>query len=107
MTPGELFDPSSTSEPDVINADLIIIGDHVGCSCFNKAATPATCGVDMEVPLFRSKSRPWSEGETAARISCPGAMTSGFNKSPKPANCGPRDEKAAVNGAAISKTMVA
>ena len=37
----------------------------------------------------------------------PGAITSGFNRSPPPAaNCGPRDEKAAVNGAGSLKVIV-
>ena len=32
-------------------------------------------------------------------MSCPGAMRSGFSRSPLPARSGPRDEKEAVNGA--------
>src|SRR5262245_27907198 len=108
MTLGELFGPSITSEPDVISADLIIIGDQVGCSCFSKAATPATCGVAIDVPLKRLKSRFPCAGvcATAARTSWPGAITSGFKRSPRPANCGPREENVAVNGAGTFRTIV-
>ena len=40
-------------------------------------------------------------GETAARMSCPGAMTSGFRRSPLTPASGPRDEKLAVYGAGV------
>src|SRR4029077_17463388 len=70
-------------------------------------ATPATCGVAIDVPLKRLKSRFPCAGvcATAARISWPGAITSGFNRSPRPANCGPRDENDAVNGAGVLRTI--
>ena len=45
-------------------------------------------------------------GATAARMSWPGAITSGFSMSPPPAASGPRDEKLAVNGAGALKTSV-
>src|SRR5262245_66583298 len=97
MTLGELFGPSSTSVPVVIRADLIIIGDQVGCSCFSKAATPATCGVDIDVPLKRLKSRLFCAGvcATAARIFKLGAITSGFNISHTPTTTGQPDENTA------------
>ena len=34
----------------VINADLIAAGDQVGLACLSRAAAPATCGLDIEVP---------------------------------------------------------
>ena len=34
----------------VISADLIHIGDHVGCFCLIIAAIPEMCGVDIDVP---------------------------------------------------------
>src|SRR6185503_897541 len=54
------------------------------------------------------KSRPWLPGgATAARMSCPGAIVSGFSRSPPPARSGPREENAAVNGAGSENVMVA
>ena len=50
--------PSSTSVPVVISADLIAIGDQPGFSSFISAARPATCGLDIEVPLSKSNVRP-------------------------------------------------
>src|SRR5262245_29361449 len=98
---------SSTSYPEVISADLIIIGDQDGWRCIRSAATPATCGADMDVPLYKLKSSPGLPGgATEARMSWPGAITSGFNRSPPPAVNGPRDEKAAVNGAGSLKVNV-
>ena len=79
----------------------------MGYLSFNKAARPATCGEDMDVPLSRSKSRPAIAGETAAKISCPGAIKSGLSKSPPPAVSGPREEKEAVNGAGSVKVRTA
>src|SRR4026209_1107954 len=83
--------------------------DQVGWACLSSAATPATCGADIDVPLYRLKSRPWlaSVGATAARMSWPGAITSGLSRSPPPAVSGPRDEKLAVNGAGSVKVRVA
>lgn len=37
-------------EPVVIRADLIAAGDQLGWKDFTKAAMPAACGQDMEVP---------------------------------------------------------
>jgi hypothetical protein len=34
-----------------MSADLIAIGVHPGCLFFNSAANPATCGLDIDVPL--------------------------------------------------------
>ena len=51
ISSGLVSGPSSTLVPVVISADLIAIGDHEGYSCLNSAARPATCGLDMEVPL--------------------------------------------------------
>src|SRR4051812_28620481 len=84
----------------VISADLMAIGENFGRACFSRAATPATCGLDMEVPEMKSKFLPsWPRGLTAARTSTPGAITSGFRMSPPERRFGPRDEKAATAGA--------
>src|SRR5688572_33051519 len=84
---------SRTSAPDVISADLIIIGDQSSCRSFNSAAKPATCGADIDVPLYTLNDWPkLLGGAVAARMSLPGAMTSGFRMSPPPAASGPRDE---------------
>ena len=100
--------PSSTSKPVVISADLIAIGDHDGYFCLNSAARPATCGLDIEVPLYRSNRRPlFPGGATPARMSWPGAIRSGFSRLPPPASSGPREEKLAVNGAGALYTIVA
>jgi len=85
-----------------MSADLTIIGDQSGCRSMSSAARPATCGEDIEVPLSRLKSMPFAvTGETAARMSTPGAMTSGFSRSPPPARSGPREENEAVKGAGV------
>src|SRR5690349_13775630 len=91
-----------------MRADLIAIGDQSGCRFLSRAERPATCGADMEVPLYKLKLRPaFPGGATEARISCPGAIISGLSKSPAPAVRGPRDENAAVKGAGAVKIMVA
>src|SRR5687767_5114008 len=81
-----------------MRADLIAAGDQSGCACVSSAPRPATCGLDIEVPLSRSNERPLS-GETAARTSTPGAETSGLSRSPPAPRRGPRDENAAIFGA--------
>src|SRR5688500_6820790 len=81
-----------------MSADLIIAGDQSPCACVSNAPRPATCGLDIEVPLSRSNSRPLS-GETAARTSTPGAETSGLSRLPAAPSSGPRDENAAILGA--------
>src|SRR6266545_2624254 len=50
---------------------------------------------------------PLPGGATAARMSCPGAMKSGFRMSPPPAVLGPRDENPATSGAGAFRTSVA
>jgi hypothetical protein len=108
ITNGLVLGPSSTSVALVMSADLIIIGVQSECRFFRRAARPATCGLDIEVPLYRLKeSPPFPGGATAARMSCPGAMTSGLSRSPPPAKSGPREEKSAVNGAGVVNTIVA
>ena len=53
-----------------IFADLIAIGDQLGWRSLSSAARPATWGLDIEVPLYRLKSRPaLPGGATAARMS--------------------------------------
>src|SRR5688572_33110442 len=46
-------------------------------------------------------------GATAARMSWPGAITSGFSTSPPPAVSGPLEENAAVTGEGALYTIVA
>ena len=84
----------------VIIADLIAIGDQFGCLAMSSAAMPAMCGLDIEVPDSASYRLPLSAtGETAAMTSTPGAVMSGFSRSPPPASAGPFDENAAMAGA--------
>src|SRR5688500_2116631 len=89
-----------------MRADLIAIGDQVGCLALSSAAMPAMCGLDIEVPEAASYRVPLAPtGETAATTSTPGAVMSGFNRSPPPASAGPLDENAAIAGATtVSRT---
>src|SRR5690349_21645845 len=89
-------------------ADLIIIGVQSGCRSFSRAAMPATCGADIDVPSYMLNDRPrLPGGATAATIAWPGAITSGFRRSPPPARSGPREENDAIVGAGTSKTSAA
>ncbi len=92
------------SSDEVIRADLIIIGDQSGCADLTIAASPAMCGLDIDVPLRKSKSRPESGGALAASMSTPGAMMSGLSRSAEACN-GPRDENAATCGASGSEPL--
>jgi hypothetical protein len=83
-----------------MSADLIHIGDQVGLAPRMSAATPAMCGLDIEVPeLVLNRFPAWFGGATAAMTSTPGAVMSGFRTSPPPAIAGPREENAAISGA--------
>ncbi len=91
--------PSSLTtlcRPVVISADLIAAGVQSGCASRSSAATPATCGTDIDVPLRYWKFSPRTpfatSGVCPARISTPGAVTSGFRISGA-VRFGPRDEK--------------
>ncbi len=75
-----------------ISADLTSIGVQVGCTARTSAAAPATCGVDIEVPLsrpvsllpFGSRQHEKSsrvQRDTAARTLTPGPVMSGFSRS--------------------------
>ena len=84
----------------VIIADRTAVGDQVGFLLRIRAAIPAMCGVAIEVPDSRSHRLPsWFAGETAASTSTPGAMMSGFSRSPPLLGDGPREENAATAGA--------
>src|SRR5439155_18824844 len=84
----------------VIIADRTANGDQVGFLLRMRAAIPAMCGVAIEVPDSRSHRLPsWFAGDTAASTSTPGAMMSGFNRSPPLLGDGPREENAATAGA--------
>src|SRR5690242_14910004 len=81
-------------------ADLTSIGDQSGCFAMSRAARPAMCGLDIEVPDSASYRLPLSAtGDTAAITSTPGAVMSGLSRSPPPARAGPLDENAAIAGA--------
>ena len=91
----------------VISADLTSIGDQSGCLEMSSAATPAMCGVAIDVPDSLSHRLPaWFSGETAATMSTPGAMMSGLPRSPPLKSDGPRDEKPATTGASGVGTPV-
>src|ERR1700752_67786 len=85
-----------------MSADLICAGDHVGCACRRRAPAPAVCGLDIDVPLIAWNSCPGAPrngvGVLPARITTPGAVTSGLMRSGA-APLGPRDENAAMSGA--------
>src|SRR3954452_18884176 len=84
----------------VIRADLTSAGVQVGWVARSSAATPATCGLDIEVPDSPSNRLPWwPEGETAATMSTPGAVRSGLIRLPSPTIAGPALENAATSGA--------
>ena len=92
----------------VISADLIIIGDQSGCSVLEQRREAGHVRAGHRRAAVEVEERPAvAGGATAARMSWPGAMTSGLSRSPPPAASGPRDENAAVNGAGTSKTSVA
>src|SRR5262245_52192474 len=91
-----------------MSADLIIVGVQSWCRFLSRAARPATCGLDIDVPLRTSNERPFRPGgATAATMLWPGAMRSGLRRFPAPACEGPRDEKVAVNGAGKLNTIAA
>src|ERR1044072_5805577 len=52
--------PLTTKSPQFTSADLIRAGDQPGCSCRSTAAPPATCGVDMDVPVKNAHPEPSS-----------------------------------------------
>src|SRR4051812_43763978 len=89
---------------DVMRADLIIGGVHVGWAALTRAETPAECGLDIDVPAIAMNRFPagplsavvWSGcGVVPASTCTPGAVTSGLIQSPS----GPRDEKEAIMSA--------
>lgn len=74
--------------PVVMRADLMDDGLQCGCIAFTRAAAPATWGQDIEVPEIilylkdRLSNRSPDGGDTgdqAAKMSTPGAVTSGCN----------------------------
>ncbi|GBF24979.1 hypothetical protein MnTg02_00006 [bacterium MnTg02] len=68
---------------------LIAVGCRPGCACRNKAARPATCGDDIEVPPIVSGPVPLPTNVEV--IALPGPVTSGLNVEPP---CpGPCEEK--------------
>src|SRR5262249_45497945 len=84
----------------VMRADLTHIGDQSGCLLITSAASPAMCGVDIDVPdSVSNRLPPCPAGETAAMTSLPGPMMSGFSRSPPLDRAGPRLEKSATVGA--------
>ena len=49
VTPSSL---TTDCTDEVISADLIISGVHVGWADLTRAATPVACGLDMDVPAI-------------------------------------------------------
>src|SRR5260221_4943962 len=66
-------------------------GVHRGCAWMTRAATPATCGVDIDVPDSRTPSVPVPTA--AEKTDKPGAEMSGLRL---PSAAGPPDEKSAT-----------
>src|SRR4029450_7747038 len=85
----------------VMSADLTAIGDHVGYLLRIRAAMPAMCGLDIEVPERALKTLPPRSpaGAPAAMTPTPGAVMSGLRRSPLPARAGPNDENPPMAGA--------
>ncbi|BAS90591.1 Os04g0573200 [Oryza sativa Japonica Group] len=90
----------------VISADLICAGLQSGWLALISAATPATCGHDMDVPdrmlnptrrLSLDKLDGLASPLHAAKMFTPGATTSGLRIS-RVRMFGPRDENAATTG---------
>src|SRR5687768_2182828 len=80
-------------------ADFTAAGDQCGNFPSRSAPDPAMWGAAMEVPDRNPNFSPLNPmGETAARTATPGAVTSGFSKSPLDASVGPREEKSAICG---------
>ena len=101
MTPSSL---TTLCTDEVISADLISAGVHVGCAALTSAETPAACGLDIDVPAIAMNRLPggplsavvWSGcGVVPASTWTPGAVTSGLIQSP----VGPRDENDAITSA--------
>src|SRR5262249_21006205 len=67
-------------------------GPHVGWACSRQAATPATVGVENEVPLAVVYPCGFPVGSTTAQPT-PRATTSGLMR---PSLVGPREEKLAI-----------
>src|SRR5580765_1258733 len=95
---------------DVMRADLISSGVHVGCAALTSAETPAECGLDIEVPAIAWNRLPggplsavvWSGcGVMPASTCTPGAVMSGLIQSP----VGPRDEKEAITSGAAAAAV--
>jgi hypothetical protein len=82
-----------------MSADFSMPGVQSGCASFSSAATPAVSGADCDVPDMYWNVSPLSPFTTAgvcpARMSTPGAVTSGFEKLAS-ASEGPRAEKSAT-----------
>src|SRR5215207_6849204 len=88
-----------------MNADLIIAGVQSGWAWTSKAPIPATCGLDIDVPLIDWNNCPGAPpngvGVLPARMLTPAAVMSGLMMSRAPP-FGPRDEKSAIHGAGIA-----
>lgn len=76
------------SSPVVMSADLMAAGLQSRCSALMSAATPATWGVEMDVPESMLNSRPGNSlgsgppaAVQAARMRTPGAVRSGCKRS--------------------------
>src|SRR5262245_50711917 len=89
-----------------MRADLISAGVQSGCAALTSAETPAECGLDIEVPAIAMNRLPGGPLSAVVWSGCavvpastwmPGAVTSGFRKSPT----GPRDENVAITSGVV------
>ncbi len=93
----------------VMRADLTIMGVNSGCAAMYRAASPVTCGADIDVPdSGANRSLPFVEatGEYPAMTPEPGAVTSGLRTSPSSTRAGPREENAEICGVAVARPVV-
>ena len=99
--------PSLTAVPVAISAALRSATVQVGWRSSRRAATPAICGVAIDVPDIASQ---WPPG-TEDRIETPGALTSGFSRSDS--GVGPAELKSAsvlpppASGLVTAATVIA
>src|SRR5262245_12246237 len=92
----------------VMSADLMSMTDQAGFFDLSSAATPAMCGVAIEVPDSLSHRLPeWFSGETAATMLTPGAMMSGLPRFSLLNSDGPAEEKPATSGAVTRSVTLA
>jgi len=96
--------PAGEVKPVLMSADFTLSGVHAGFTARTRAAAPAACGLDIEVPWIMLYS-----GEPAgplcvlkaAQIATPGAVTSGLMTLGL-VRSGPRELKPAMRSAKLA-----